>query len=83
MIIPEGSLIYCDPPYAGTAGYYIKFNHDEFWGWCREKRKEGHTVFISEYDAPQDFICLTEIQHKTKLNKNREVERVEKLYTLY
>lgn len=86
MDIPDESLIYCDPPYAGTQGsvvYYNKFNHDEFWGWCREKRKEGHTVFISEYDAPQDFICLTEIQHKTKLNKNREVERVEKLYTLY
>jgi len=52
------SIIYCDPPYKGTTKYKDKFDHDKFWQWCRDKSKEGHTVFISEYNAPDDFECL-------------------------
>ena len=32
--IPSRSLIYCDPPYANTAGYGFEFDHDEFYQWC-------------------------------------------------
>lgn len=35
--IPENSIIYCDPPYQGTSDYKIKFDHDEFWQWARDK----------------------------------------------
>ena len=56
MYIPPSSLIYCDPPYEGTVGYSNPFNHALFWDWCRSKAREGHTVFISEYNAPSDFI---------------------------
>ena len=52
--IPPNSLIYCDPPYAGTTKYKSDFDHNHFWKWCRQKAKEGHTVFVSEYDAPSD-----------------------------
>ena len=78
--IPANSLIYCDPPYEGTTGYKDKFNHLEFWKWCRQKTKEGHQVFISEYNAPADFKCVKEIEYKTILNKNNNYKRIEKLF---
>jgi DNA adenine methylase len=56
--IPEDSLIYCDPPYENTTKYKDDFNHLEFWEWCRNKSKEGHIVFVSEYNAPADFKCI-------------------------
>ena len=51
----EKSLIYCDPPYESTTKYKDNFNHEDFWEWCRKVAKEGHSVFISEYNAPNDF----------------------------
>lgn len=56
--IPNNSIIYCDPPYKGTTQYHVKFDHDAFWDWVREKVSEGHTVYVSEYSAPKDFICI-------------------------
>ena len=57
--LPENSLIYCDPPYKGTTKYAIgSFDHDKFWQWCRDMSKAGHTVFVSEYSAPDDFKCI-------------------------
>lgn len=56
--LPHNSIIYCDPPYAGTTKYKDDFVHAEFWQWCRDKVKEGHQVFISEYNAPDDFECI-------------------------
>ena len=42
--------------------------------------KQGHKVFISEYNAPEDFECVKEIEHKTILNKNENSKRIEKLF---
>ena len=79
--IPDNCIIYCDPPYEGTTKYKDTFDHNKFWEWCREKSKEGHTVFISEYNAPTDFECIWEMEVTTKLNKNRQNDkRVEKLF---
>jgi DNA adenine methylase len=70
--IPKNSLIYCDPPYEGTAKYKTgNFNHAEFWEWCRNKTKEGHQVFISEYNAPKDFECVWSKEVKTTLNTSK------------
>lgn len=80
--IPPNSLIYCDPPYEGTTKYKGGFDHLEFWEWCRIKAKEGHLVYVSEYNAPSDFKCVKEIEHKTILNKNAQDKRVEKLFTI-
>jgi DNA adenine methylase len=78
--IPDNSIIYCDPPYENTVKYRDKFNHEEFWNWCRNMTKKGHKVFISEYQAPEDFVCIKEILHKTILNKNLHSPRIEKLF---
>lgn len=81
--IPDNSLIYCDPPYENTAKYKAvdSFNHDKFWQWCRNMSKKGHTVFISEYNAPDDFECLWEMELRNGLTKSNK-KPTEKLFTL-
>lgn len=80
--IPPKSLLYCDPPYEGTAKYKTgDFNHAEFWEWCREKTKEGHIVFVSEYNAPEDFYCIWEQEIKSILGKNNNKNATERLFT--
>jgi DNA adenine methylase len=81
--IPADSVIYCDPPYAGTKQYRDKFNHDQFWQWCRDKVAEGHQVFVSEYNAPYDFICVWEKTVNSSLTANTGSKKAtEKLFTL-
>jgi len=81
--IPKNSILYCDPPYKGTAKYKEnkeEFDHDRFWQWCREKTKAGHKVFISEYNAPSDFICVWQKEIQSGLNTNTTKKGVEKLF---
>jgi DNA adenine methylase len=80
IALPKNSIIYCDPPYEGVAGYKDKFNHIAFWQWCREKTNEGHSVFISEYNAPNDFECIWQSELKTNMNAKYETKPVEKLF---
>jgi DNA adenine methylase len=68
--IPSNSLIYCDPPYEGTTKYKDDFNHTDFWEWCRTKTKEGHQVFISEYNAPSDFKSIYSKEVNSSLTKD-------------
>jgi DNA adenine methylase len=70
LCIPPESIIYCDPPYAGTTQYKDVFNSDEHWQWCREKVEQGHQVFVSEYIAPEDFICVWSQEVKSSLSAN-------------
>ena len=80
--IPDNSIIYCDPPYENTTSYKDKFNHSKFWGWCREMSKKGHKVFISEYNAPDDFECVWEMEVNSSLTKDTGSKKAtEKLFT--
>lgn len=80
--IPPNSIIYCDPPYKGTTKYKDDFNHDKFYDWCREKHKEGHTVFVSEYWMPDDFKCVWSKGVNSSLTKDTGSKKaVEKLFT--
>lgn len=82
---PVGMLIYCDPPYKNTTKYtgVPDFNNDEFWDVMREWSKEND-VYISEYQAPDDFLCVLDMPTKTNIrDATGEVcERVEKLFTI-
>jgi DNA adenine methylase len=82
---PKRNLIYCDPPYAGTTKYGAigDFNSDEFWNVMRLWSK-NNTVFISEYNAPEDFKCVWKKETKLDIkNKDGEKElRIEKLFQL-
>ena len=86
ILLTEQSLIYCDPPYRGTKQYGTSkdFCHEKFFAWCREMVKNGHTIFVSEYDAPEDFICVWEKEAKSSLSANGIIggnkNSVEKLF---
>jgi len=80
LTIPKESIIYCDIPYFGTTKYKDAFGHERFWQWCREKTKAGHKVFISEYNAPADFVCVWEKEIQSGLNTNTTKKGVEKLF---
>ena len=79
----ENCLIYCDPPYEGTTSYKTgAFDHPKFWDWCR-KMSEKNLVFVSEYKAPNDFICVWEGEVKTNFASQRDEathKAVEKLF---
>ena len=78
--IPANSIIYCDPPYKGTTGYKVNFDHDIFWEWCRQKSKH-HKVFISEYAAPKDFVSIWEKEVNSSLTKDTgSKQNIEKLF---
>ena len=58
--IPDNAFVYCDPPYANTKKYANDFDNERFWGWCRNliETKENIKLLISEYNAPEDFVCI-------------------------
>lgn len=70
LVLPQNSIIYCDPPYKGTTKYFVDFDHEFFWNWVRNMSRLGHTVFVSEYDAPRDFECVWEKQVSSSLSSN-------------
>ncbi len=79
--IPPNSIIYCDPPYQGTTKYKNSIDYDMFWEWCRNKTKEGHKVFISEYNAPNDFECIWSKEIVSSLTKDTGSKKgIEKLF---
>ena len=82
----KNAVIYCDPPYQGTTKYETEsFEYDGFWNWCREMSKENW-LFVSEYNAPDDFECIWSKEHLANFDCNRGDDtskkvRVEKLFT--
>jgi DNA adenine methylase len=48
------SVIYCDPPYAGTYSY-SSFDTPKFWDWARAAVSAGAHVYVSEFRAPSDW----------------------------
>ena len=68
----DGYLIYCDPPYQGTSGYKTgTFDHEKFFDWGREQAKRN-IVFVSEYNAPDDFIEVWRGEVKTNFASSRK-----------
>lgn len=57
--IGADSVVYCDPPYAGTTAYAANveaFDSEEFWKTARNWTRRGALVLVSEYAAPADWI---------------------------
>lgn len=81
----KNCLIYCDPPYKGTKTYNTSknFDHEQFYEWCREQVKHN-VVFVSEYNAPDDFVEVWYQEVKSSLSANGvcggSKKSVEKLY---
>jgi site-specific DNA-adenine methylase len=79
--IKENSVVYCDIPYKGTAGYdkNASFNHDEFFDWAASIR---HPVFISEYHVSDDrFTLIKEVEARSTLSASKNNKKcVERIY---
>lgn len=82
---PKESVVYCDPPYQGTTQYdrniIGEFNTEEFWNVVRNWSK-NNLVFISEYNAPSDFVEVwrKEVKLDIRDSNNKKKERIEKLF---
>lgn len=80
--LSDPSVIYCDPPYQNCTGYGY-FDHKLFWERVRMWWAEGHTVFVSEYSAPEDFTCIWSKRVHTSLTSDTGSKiGIEKLFTL-
>lgn len=80
--LPQNCVIYADPPYNNTTGYgNEKFNSSEFWEYAR-KISQSHLMFISEQEAPDDFIVIWEkpFTRTLDVNKNNQFKVSEKLF---
>lgn len=72
-------LIYCDPPYANSTQYKDEFDHENFWGWVR-LASANNIVYVSEYNAPNDFKCVWSKDITTTLDKNSRKTDTERLF---
>lgn len=85
VIIPNNAIIYCDPPYQGRREYKEgSFDHNKFWDWVREKSKT-HKVYVSEYNAPDDFESVLEFEQKSTLQggtQNHDNQPKEKVFRI-
>lgn len=60
MKIPDGAVVYLDPPYDPKGGYHNKeFNIPAFWEWARKLSKRC-IVFASCFNCPADFETVYE-----------------------
>ena len=82
--LEQNSIIYCDIPYKNSTKYNTSknFDYDKFYDWCIDKHKEGHKVFISEYDMPEDrFECIWSKEISSSLTKDTGSKKgIEKLF---
>ena len=80
--LSQNCIIYADPPYNNTTGYgKEKFDSAEFWEYAREVSKT-HLMFISEQEAPEDFVSIWEkpFTRTLDVNKNNQFKVTEKLF---
>lgn len=70
------TIIYCDPPYKGTAKYNKDINHDKFLEWVKNS---PYKIYVSSYDF--DLPCVFELSHRSSLSAtNNSKKVVEKLF---
>ena len=81
----EGAVVYLDPPYEGTTSYIRtpKFDHELFWEIARKWRDRGVLVYVSEFNAPEDFEVIWEKERKVGVGEQSNAKyktRIDRLY---
>lgn len=84
FVLSQGpALVYCDPPYRlSTANYDSgEFDTEEFWLWVRKLSMKA-LVYVSEYEAPNDFLVAWKKTLKTQMHGETglNLDRVEQLF---
>ena len=61
LVIPDGAIVYADPPYKGTdiKGYLYRFDYDQFERWLDAV---PFMVIVSEYTAPAGCVEISSIK---------------------
>ena len=74
----DGDVVYCDPPYKNTQDYGIKFDSYAFWEWVRTR---NFPVYVSEYQAPDDFVSVWSKKKRVLLNgESITAPRIENIF---
>lgn len=73
----ESTIIYCDPPYKGTAKYQsgVGFDYDAFYSWVNNNH---YKVYVSEYAAP--FHEVKAFVHRCTNSASANNKVIEKLF---
>lgn len=72
--IPDGAIVYCDPPYRGTnCGCYDGFDFEAFDAWLASC---GHLCVVSEYTAPAGCVEVAARQKQCSASANGKSQRV-------
>ena len=85
--IPDGAVVYCDPPYHACdktlyGGTAKAFDHNAFYDWCVSVSKTN-PIFISEYSIEDDrFEIVAEKQKMTSMASVKAFNVTERLYTV-
>ena len=85
--IPDGAVVYCDPPYHACdkslyGGTAKAFDHNAFYDWCVSVSKTN-PIFISEYSIEDDrFEVVAEKQKMTSMSWKTAFNVTERLYTV-
>ena len=85
--IPDGAVVYCDPPYHACDkrlyyGTAKAFDHNAFYDWCVSVSKTN-PIFISEYSIEDDrFEIVAEKQKVTSMSGKTAFNVTERLYTV-
>lgn len=74
------AVVYADPPYEGTTGYKIPFDHLKFWSTMETWARSGVVVFVSEYKAPNGWTEIWSGEHKQFVSKTTRKPTIEKLF---
>ena len=61
LVIPDGAIVYADPPYKGTdiKGYLCQFDYEQFERWLDAV---PFMVIVSEYTAPAGCVEIASIK---------------------
>ena len=85
--IPDGAVVYCDPPYHACDKRLYEstakaFDHCAFYDWCVRVSKTN-PIFISEYSIEDDrFEVVAEKQKMTSMSSKTSFNVTERLYTV-
>jgi hypothetical protein len=74
----DGDIVYCDPPYEGTADYGDTFKHDAFYEWVSTR---PYQVWFSSYQGVKGFKLVWAKQLRSSLGAGNSSINFECLYT--
>lgn len=78
VAIPDGAVVYCDPPYWNTKKYLHGFDHAAFREWCAAQTAP---LYVSEYGFDCDgFAMLAEWERAGSLSSKGVNYTLERLY---